>query len=79
MVNKILILANSSSGLYDFRNELMAQILKNHSLTVSVPTGDKTDNLLSLGCKVISTPIDRRGINPATDLKLLRQYKKMRI
>ena len=77
MPNKVLILANSSSGLYDFRNELMTAILKKAEVAASVPMEDKTDEIVSLGCRIIPTDIDRRGINPVTDLKLLMRYRKM--
>lgn len=77
MPNKVLILANSSSGLYDFRNELMTAILKRSDLVASVPNSGKMDEIAALGCKVIPTTVDRRGINPITDLKLLLRYRKM--
>lgn len=74
---KVLILANSSSGLYDFRNELMANIMQRAHLMASVPEGEKVEDIAQMGCKVILTEIDRRGINPATDLKLFRTYRRM--
>lgn len=77
MPNKVLILANSSSGLYDFRNELMMAILRQSKLSASVPDGDKIEQICGLGCRIIPTDIDRRGINPLTDLKLLLKYRKM--
>lgn len=77
MPNKVLILANSSSGLYDFRNELMMAILRQSKLSASVPDGDKIEQICGLGCRIIPTDIDRRGINPLTDLKLLMKYRRM--
>ena len=74
---KVLILANSSSGLYDFRNELMEKIMQQAQLMASVPEGEKVDAITQLGCKVILTDIDRRGINPVTDLKLFFAYRRM--
>ena len=81
MLGKVLILANSSSGLYDFRNELISELVKDHQVIVSVPVEsggkDKCDELKSLGCACVPTDIDRRGINPVTDLKLFRTYRRM--
>lgn len=78
MCSKVLILANSSSGLYDFRNELILELKKKYrEVVVSVPENDKTNELKSIGCKVIQTSIDRRGINPFEDLKLLKDYFKI--
>lgn len=74
MQNKILILANSSSGLYDFRKELIMALEKSGKVVASVPDGDKIQNLHKIGCKIITTPIDRRGVNPVTDIKLFRNY-----
>ena len=33
--------------------------------------------LEQLGCQFIDTPVDRRGINPKTDLKLFARYRKL--
>lgn len=74
---KILVLSNNSDGLYGFRGLLLKRLGELGQVTVSVPDNGFFPELEALGCRVIDTPIDRRGINPATDLKLLRQYKKM--
>jgi len=74
-VRKILILANSSVGLYRFRKELLVSLIdQQFSLYVSVPLGTNTGELKELGCTVIDTPIDRRGTNPFTDLRLFACY-----
>ena len=70
----ILILANSSAGLYDFRNELVQALLREHRVVVSLPDEVKTAQLAQEGCEVVRTPINRRGMNPAQDLGLLRAY-----
>ena len=36
-VKKILILANSSGGLYDFRNDFVLGLLKDYEVYVSIP------------------------------------------
>ena len=73
----MLVLTNSSSGLFNFRRELLSKCLKNHAVYVSVPCEDEIDELHALGCTVIDTPVDRRGINPLTDVKLFRQYRRL--
>ena len=73
----MLVLTNSSSGLFNFRRELLSKCLKNHAVYVSVPCEDEIDELHALGCTVIDTPLDRRGINPLTDVKLFRQYRRL--
>lgn len=76
-MKKILILANSSGGLYDFRNELVQRLLVKYKVTVSLPDEVRTKELAEEGCRVIHTPINRRGVNPAEDLKLLLAYRKL--
>ena len=76
-MKKILILANSSAGLYDFRNELIEKLLSEYQVTVSLPDTVKTEELKAEGCKVVHTPINRRGVNPAEDFKLLRSYRRL--
>ena len=63
----ILILANSSGGLYDFRNELLVGLLKKHKVAISLPDDVKVKELEAEGCQVIHTPINRRGVNPKED------------
>lgn len=73
----VLVVANSSSGLYDFRGMLLQELLKEYSVTASVPAELKSEQLQELGCRVLDTKIDRRGINPVKDLRLLMQYQKL--
>lgn len=68
---------NSSSGLYDFRNEFVEALLKENQVFVSVPDDVKIKELAEEGCQVIQTPINRRGVNPIEDLKLFRTYRSM--
>lgn len=76
-MKKVLILANSSGGLYDFRNELVQKLLFKYEVTVSLPDEVRTKELAEEGCKVVHTPINRRGVNPAEDFKLLLAYRKL--
>lgn len=74
---KVMILANNDVGLYQFRKELIEELLKEHEVVISLPNGDFIKPLENIGCKFIDTPIDRRGINPIKDLKLFFQYQKI--
>ncbi|MBO5112079.1 MAG: glycosyltransferase family 4 protein [Lachnospiraceae bacterium] len=76
-MKKVLILANSSGGLYDFRNELVQRLLLKYEVTVSLPDEVRTKELAEEGCKVVHTPINRRGVNPAEDFKLLLAYRRL--
>ena len=74
---KILILANNDIGLYRFRKDLIEELLKDHKVYISLPYGPLVDNLKKMGCRFIDTPVDRRGLNPLTDLRLLSGYRIM--
>lgn len=76
-MGKILILTNSSGGLYDFRNEFVQALLAGHEVTVSMPDDVKEKELVAEGCRIVKTAINRRGINPLEDLKLYRTYSRM--
>lgn len=73
----ILVLANNSGGLYKFRKELIIELLNFNRVYISVPDGDFIKPLTELGCKIINTDVDRRGINPFRDFKLFNRYRKM--
>lgn len=71
---KILILANNDVGLYQFRKELIYELLKENEVYISLPYGEMIEPLKEAGCKFIDTPVDRRGINPIKDVILLYKY-----
>lgn len=77
-MNKVLIIANCASGLYDFREDLIRRLgTLNQKVYTSVPADEYVEELTSLGCKIIDTPVDRRGVNPVKDIKLLLRYFKI--
>lgn len=76
-MSKVLILANSSGGLYDFRNELVEKLLAEGEVIASLPDEVKTKELSEEGCKVVHTPINRRGVNPIEDIKLFFNYCRL--
>ena len=77
-MERILILANSSSGVYDFRRELIQALMqKGYEVSTSNPDTDKTAELEQIGCNVITTEMDRRGINPIHDFRLIVRYRKL--
>lgn len=77
-MSRILILANFDVGLYKFRKELIQELLnQGNEVYISLPDGELVENLKKMGCKFINTSVDRRGINPKTDAKLILFYRKM--
>ena len=71
---KIIIFTNNDIGLYKFRSELIDELLKENEVTLALPYGEYVDLFKKRGCLFFDTPIERRGINPITDLRLLKKY-----
>lgn len=77
---KILIIANNSAGLYAFRADLIRELIQSgHELYACTPFGSDVEELRSLGIKLIEIHINRRGINPFEDLKLIKEINKVTI
>lgn len=75
---RILILANYDLGLYNFRKEIIQALLcGGNEVFISLPYGKKIQPLVNMGCKFIESHVDRRGINPAKDIKLFHEYMKI--
>ena len=64
---KILILANNSGGLYNFRNELLKELLKDHMVYACVPDESYVPNLTEMGCECIQCKLHRHGMNPVRE------------
>jgi len=80
MKGNILVLSNSIVGLHSFRKEVMKAIVDaGYQLYISVPNSDD-DRVIyfeEIGCKIIKTDFNRRGMNPFADLKLMMNYRKI--
>ncbi len=74
---KILIITNHSYMLYRFRRELIAQLQKDHEVVLSMPFVGHEEDFQAMGLRCINTDVDRRGINPRTDLKLMDTYRNL--
>lgn len=74
---KILIITNHSYMLYRFRRELIEELQKEHEVVLSMPFVGHEDDFQAMGLRCINTDVDRRGINPKTDLKLMQTYRKL--
>lgn len=74
---KILIITNHSYMLYQFRRELIEKLMETYEVILSMPFVGHEDDFAAMGCKCVETDVDRRGINPITDFKLLQIYNKI--
>ncbi len=74
-MNRILIIANHDYALYNFRKEVIMKIVdEGFEVIISSPIGEKVGFFENLGCTCINTKLDRRGLNPIKDFKLLITY-----
>lgn len=72
---RILILSNSSSGLYEFRNEVVEDLLRDQEVYISLPDKDAYTKILAdEGCHIFHTGFNRRGMNPIKDAILMLRY-----
>ena len=74
---KILIITNHSYMLYRFRRELIAALQKEHEVVLSMPFVGHEEDFMAMGLRCIRTDVDRRGINPARELKLMKAYRNL--
>ncbi len=73
---KFLVLTNHSYMLWRFRRELIAALMERGEVVLSMPYVGHEQDFKAMGCRCIETPVDRRGINPLKDTKLLQTYRK---
>lgn len=75
MIKRILILSNHFITLYNFRKELIQRLNdEGHEVYISIPKSDENNFFSDMGCKIIETPVDRRGINLGKDFSLMIRY-----
>lgn len=82
---KILLISNFARGLYNFKKELIQELLypnsylnnnllNNNEVVICVPHSEIDTNFIELGCSLINVDMERRGTNPFKDLILLKKY-----
>lgn len=76
-MKSVLILTNNDMGLYKFRKELLIELNKQYKVYISVPFSNFIDKLKDCGGEYLDIDINRRGINPFSDIKLLFKYFKL--
>ncbi|BCC14778.1 TPA: glycosyltransferase family 4 protein [Bacillus cereus] len=78
MNKKVLLLGNHGFVIYNFRKELIQELLREgYEVYISLPKDEKVDKMIEWGCKFVETNVDRRGTNPITDFKLVAHYIKI--
>lgn len=76
-MKKILILANSDSAIFKFRSELIEALSNDYHIGIGIPFGQYMEEIKNDRYEFFDIPINRHGLNPFEDYKLIRRYKKL--
>ena len=75
---KVLILVNHNIVIYNFRKELVERLIdEGYQVYLSCPDGDRIGKLQEMGVYFIDTEVDRHGMNPKREVRLLKSYIEM--
>ena len=77
--SRVLVLTNNIGGLHSFRKEVMKAIIDaGYEVYISEPDDDERVKYFEgIGCHIIKTDFNRRGMNPLADLKLMMTYRML--
>ena len=70
----ILVLSNVTSGLVNFRIELLEKLCQQYHVVIIAEDNGYSTQLKEIGCEVVNFAIERHGTNPITDFNLIKQY-----
>lgn len=76
-MKRILILANSDSSIFKFRSELIESLSQEYEIGIGVPFGIYMSEIKNEKYHFFNVPINRHGLNPIEDIKLLVHYLKL--
>lgn len=79
MKNAVLILTNNTGGLHSFRFEVVKAIVDaGYQVFISVPDdNERVKYFERIGCEIVKTRFNRRGMNPLADLMLMLKYLRL--
>ncbi len=78
MKNKILIIANDYTTVYNFRSELVKRLIKEgYEVVVALPDDERNVKLAHMGCRVTELKMERFGKNPVKDIAIEKNIKKI--
>ena len=77
MKKRILIVTNHSYMFWQFRKELVEALQKEHEVILAMPFVGHEEDFRKMGIECIPVSMNRRGVNPFAEAKLLRDYKRL--
>ena len=73
----IVLTVNAAWNIWNFRKPLVQALLDDgHRLTVLAPRDETVPLLEGLGCTFVPLEMERKGLNPLSDLALMRRFRK---
>lgn len=77
-MKRILFLVNHDVVIYNFRLEIVERFIsEGDEVHISSPYGERIDDLERLGAIFHEIKMDRHGMNPKEELRILSEYKKL--
>lgn len=77
-MKRILFLVNHDVVIYNFRLEIVERFINDgHEVHISSPYGERIDDLKALGAIYHEIKMERHGMNPKAELRILNYYKKL--
>lgn len=76
-MKRLLLLANSDSAIYKFRQELLAALAENFFIGIGIPFGQYINEIKKENYVFFDIPVNRHGVNPFEDYKLIQQYERV--
>lgn len=75
MLKRLLILANSDSAIFKFRQELIAALSESFHIGIGIPFGEYMAEIQNENYEFFDIPVNRHGMNPFEDLRLIKHYE----
>lgn len=77
-MKKILFMVNHDVVIYNFRLEIVERFINDgHEVHISSPYGERIEDLKDLGAIYHEIKMERHGMNPKDELRILNEYKKL--
>ena len=76
-MKRLLILANSDSAIFKFRQELISALADHFHIGLGIPFGQYMDDIRNDKYEFFDIPVNGHGMNPIEDLKLMKHYEKV--
>ena len=77
MKKRLLIVTNHSYMFWQFRRELAEALQKEYEVILAMPFVGNEEDFQNMGIQCISISMNRRGVNPFTEAKLLWGYDRL--